>query len=88
MIVIDASAALSGLLNDGPARRSLATEQVHAPHLVDAEIASGLRRRVSARQLTAALSVETLSLPEEICRALDDVSAPVHRYPDHDWSTL
>ncbi|MEU1705841.1 aldo/keto reductase [Streptomyces sp. NPDC005706] len=41
-----------------------------------------------AQQLTAALSVETLSLPDEICRALDDVSAPVHRYPDHDWSTL
>ncbi|MER8030401.1 aldo/keto reductase [Streptomyces bauhiniae] len=42
----------------------------------------------NARQLAAALSVETLSLPDEICRALDDVSAPVHRYPDHDWSTL
>ncbi|WAU80688.1 aldo/keto reductase [Streptomyces sp. Qhu-G9] len=42
----------------------------------------------NAPQLTAALSVETLSLPDEICRALDDVSAPVHHYPDHDWSTL
>ncbi|MEU5433378.1 aldo/keto reductase [Streptomyces sp. NPDC020719] len=42
----------------------------------------------NARQLAAALSVETLSLPDEICRALDDVSAPVHRYPDQDWSTL
>ncbi|MGW5863898.1 aldo/keto reductase [Streptomyces sp. NPDC055239] len=42
----------------------------------------------NAQQLTAALSVETLSLPDEICQALDDVSAPVHRYPDHDWSTL
>ncbi|MGW0469083.1 aldo/keto reductase [Streptomyces sp. NPDC003027] len=42
----------------------------------------------NARQLTAALSVETLSLPDEIRRALDDVSAPVHRYPDQDWSTL
>ncbi|NEB95170.1 aldo/keto reductase [Streptomyces bauhiniae] len=42
----------------------------------------------TARQLAAALSVEALSLPDEICRALDDVSAPVHRYPDHDWSTL
>jgi aryl-alcohol dehydrogenase-like predicted oxidoreductase len=42
----------------------------------------------NAQQLTAALSVETLSLPEEICQALDDVSAPLHRYPDHDWSTL
>ncbi|PRH77536.1 aldo/keto reductase [Streptomyces solincola] len=41
-----------------------------------------------ARQLAAALSVEALSLPDEIRRALDDVSAPVHRYPDQDWSTL
>ncbi|NGO67824.1 aldo/keto reductase [Streptomyces boncukensis] len=42
----------------------------------------------TAQQLTAALSVEGLTLPEEICQALDDVSAPVHRYPDHDWSEL
>ncbi|MET8578811.1 aldo/keto reductase [Streptomyces sp. NPDC005012] len=42
----------------------------------------------TSQQLEAALSVETLTLPDEICRALDDVSAPVHRYPDHDWSTL
>ncbi|MGW7054858.1 aldo/keto reductase [Streptomyces sp. NPDC054887] len=42
----------------------------------------------NAHQLAAALSVEALSLPDEICRALDDVSAPVHRYPDQDWSTL
>ncbi|MEU4211179.1 aldo/keto reductase [Streptomyces sp. NPDC026206] len=42
----------------------------------------------TAQQLEAALSVETLSLPDEICQALDDVSAPVHRYPDQDWSTL
>lgn len=41
-----------------------------------------------AQQLTAALSVEALTLPDEICMALDDVSAPLHRYPDHDWSTL
>ena len=42
----------------------------------------------TAQQLTAALSVETLSLPDEIYQALDDVSAPLHRYPDHDWSSL
>jgi aryl-alcohol dehydrogenase-like predicted oxidoreductase len=42
----------------------------------------------NAQQLTQALSVEALTLPDEICQALDDVSAPLHRYPDHDWSTL
>ena len=42
----------------------------------------------NAAQLAAALSVESLTLPEEIHRALDDISAPVHYYPDHDWSAL
>ncbi|CAL9389226.1 aldo/keto reductase [Streptomyces sp. enrichment culture] len=42
----------------------------------------------TSQQLTEALSVEGLSLPEEIRAALDDVSAPVHRYPDQDWSEL
>ncbi len=42
----------------------------------------------TAQQLAEALSVEGLSLPHEIRRALDDVSAPVHRYPDQDWSEL
>ncbi len=53
MIVVDASAALAGLLNDGSARRLLSGDQVHAPHLVDSEVASGLRRRVAAGQLTS-----------------------------------
>ena len=53
MIVGDASAALSALLHPGEARRVLAIEQLHVPHLVDAEIASGLRRRVGAGDLAA-----------------------------------
>lgn len=54
MIVVDASAALSALLNAGPARRALADEQLHAPHLIDTEVASGLRRNVQAKRLSAA----------------------------------
>ena len=53
MIVVDASVALSALLNDGAARRALASEQLHAPHLIDSEVASGLRRMVAAEQLSA-----------------------------------
>jgi predicted nucleic acid-binding protein len=53
VIVVDASAALSALLNAGPARRALTSEQLHAPHLIDIEVASGLRRRVAAQQLEA-----------------------------------
>jgi len=54
MIVVDASAALAALLNDGQARRSIAVERLHAPHLIDSEIASGLRRQVQRSRLSAA----------------------------------
>lgn len=48
MIVVDASAALSALVNAGQARTAMGREQIHVPHLIDAEVASGLRRRVAA----------------------------------------
>lgn len=53
MIVVDASTAIAGLLNSGPARRSLGAEQLHVPHLIDSEVANGLRRQVNARQIGA-----------------------------------
>ncbi len=51
MIVLDASATLPALLNAGPARDLLAGEQLHAPQLLDFEVAAGLRRSVSAQHL-------------------------------------
>jgi len=53
VIVVDASAATAALLNDGPARHALANEQLHAPHLIDVEVASGLRRAVLAGTIPA-----------------------------------
>lgn len=53
VIVLDASAALSALLNAGPARSSLATEQLHAPHLIDSEVTSVLRRLVVSGRISA-----------------------------------
>jgi predicted nucleic acid-binding protein len=53
VIVVDASAALAGLLNDGPARRQLSAEQLHVPHLIDSEVASALRRYVLSNDLSA-----------------------------------
>lgn len=53
MIVVDASAAIAALLNAGAARDLLGDEQLHAPHLVDHEVASALRRRVLAGALFA-----------------------------------
>lgn len=49
MMVVDASAAVLGLLNDGDARRSLASEAVAVPHLVDSEVANALRAQVLRR---------------------------------------
>jgi predicted nucleic acid-binding protein len=53
VIVVDASAALSALLNAGAARTLLAGEQLHVPHLVDSELASGLRRHVARGDVSA-----------------------------------
>ena len=53
MIVLDASAAVQALLNDGQARLLVAAESLHAPHLVDAEVLSALRRLIGAGTLTA-----------------------------------
>ncbi|CAN5560870.1 PIN domain-containing protein [soil metagenome] len=54
MIVIDASAALSGLLNDGAARVWMTREQLHAPHLIDSEVVSVLRHHVASGRLPVA----------------------------------
>jgi predicted nucleic acid-binding protein len=53
MIVLDASAALAALLNDGQARHLIGSERLHSPHLIDSEITSGLRRLVRRNQLSA-----------------------------------
>lgn len=60
MIVVDASAALSALLNAGTARQTLRDEQLHIPHLADSEIAHGLRRRVLACDVKAAAAWSAL----------------------------
>lgn len=49
--MVDASAALSALLSAGAARSILRVDSVHAPHLIDAEVASGLRGLVAGRRL-------------------------------------
>lgn len=53
MIVVDASVAVSALLNDGDARRMLGENALGAPHLVDAEVLHTLRRLLNRGQLTA-----------------------------------
>lgn len=81
MIVVDASAALSALLNAGPARRALASEQLHAPHLIDIEVASGLRRRVASLQLDADAGWTAL----DALRRLGMTRYPVFSFLDRVW---
>lgn len=51
MIVVDASAAVLALLNDGEARAALAAERLASPHLVDAEVLHTLRSHVIRGEL-------------------------------------
>jgi predicted nucleic acid-binding protein len=53
VIVVDASAAVLALLNDGNARRLLAKETVAVPHLADSEVAHALRAQVLRGHLDA-----------------------------------
>jgi predicted nucleic acid-binding protein len=60
VIVADASAAVSALLNNGSARRAFGDEQLHVPHLIDSEVANALRRHVAAGRLAPDVAWEAL----------------------------
>jgi predicted nucleic acid-binding protein len=61
LIVLDASAAILALLNDGDARRLLASEPVAVPHLVDSEVVHVLRSQVRRDALSAEEARRALS---------------------------
>src|SRR5205807_6921156 len=73
VIVMDASAALTVLVNAGPARRALADDQVHVPHLIDSEVASGLRGQVAAGRVPAKTARKLL----EVWQRLGMIRYPV-----------
>ncbi|OBI40347.1 ribonuclease [Mycobacterium kyorinense] len=81
MIVLDASAALAALLNDGRSRRLVAAERLHAPHLIDSEIASALRRRAQAQQLSTAQGWRAL----DTWRHLAVTRHAIHTLLDRIW---
>ena len=81
MIVVDASAALAALFNDGPARQTLGGEQLHVPHLVDSEVASGLRRRVAAGHVTETDGLAALN----VWRRLAMTRYAIHPLLDRVW---
>jgi predicted nucleic acid-binding protein len=53
VIVIDASAAVLGLLNDGEARAMLAGEAVVCPHLADSEVVHAIRSQLLRGEIAA-----------------------------------
>jgi len=81
VIVVDASVALAALLNAGPARSALSTEQLHAPHLVDSEVANALRRGVIGGQLEG----ETGWAALDTWRRLGLTRYPVFSVRDRVW---
>ncbi|MCA1690256.1 MAG: type II toxin-antitoxin system VapC family toxin [Actinobacteria bacterium] len=62
MIVLDASAAVFALLNDGEARRWVAHESVAVPHLADSEVAHALRAQTLRGRLRTDHAREALGL--------------------------
>jgi predicted nucleic acid-binding protein len=81
VIVVDASAGLSALLNAGAARRALATEPLHAPHLIDSEVANALRRAVAARRLDGGAAWTAL----DVWRRLGMTRYPAYSLLDRIW---
>jgi predicted nucleic acid-binding protein len=78
VIVVDASAVLEVLLRTRAAarveRRLFGRDTLHAPHLLDVEVAQVLRRYEARRELTAGRGSEALA---------DLAALPLNRYP-HD----
>jgi predicted nucleic acid-binding protein len=66
VIVVDASAAVLGLLRDGTARSLLGTETVAAPFLIDVEIANALRNRVHRGHVDAGTARQALHVWESL----------------------
>lgn len=79
MIVVDASAVLEVLLLTPAAARVskrlfAASETLHAPHLLDLEVAQVLRRYWRSRELTSERGLQALQDLEDF---------PLTRYPHH-----
>ncbi len=79
MIVVDASALIELLLRTRTGARLESRllaggESLHAPHLIDVEVAQVLRRFTGAREMSPQRGEEALG---------DLADLPLHRYPHH-----
>ena len=65
MIVIDAAAFIDAVDGRRPVLDRLMNEDIHAPHLFDVEVVSGLRRLVAGGRFEPELAAEALSILEQ-----------------------
>jgi predicted nucleic acid-binding protein len=75
MVVVDASVVVEALLRRpaaAKARARLTVSEAHAPHLLDIEVVSALRRLLASRQVTSERAGAALT---------DFLSLSVERYP-------
>ena len=66
MVVIDASVLIDALLVAGPARQRLASTNLQAPELIDAELLSVLRRLVLADKLNEGHALQALATAQRL----------------------
>lgn len=66
MIVLDASAALLGLMNDGESRALLQSESIVSPHLVDSDVVHALRSQVLRGQLDPVMGERILRVWQQL----------------------
>jgi len=66
MLVIDASVLVDALLVAGPARSRLASDNLQAPELIDAELLSALRRLVLADKLQDSHALQALATADRL----------------------
>ena len=81
--MIDASALIDAVVHPGAlgeaSRAMIASARCHAPHLIDAEVGSVLRRLVLRRELEAALAETRLGQAGQLVDVRHDMVGPLGR---------
>lgn len=62
MIVVDASAVVLALFRDGDARELIASDDVHAPHLIDSEVTQVLRSHERTMRVSPSVARKALDV--------------------------
>ncbi|MDQ8044236.1 MAG: type II toxin-antitoxin system VapC family toxin [Patulibacter sp.] len=66
MIVVDASAMVEAITGNTTTQAALAGRALHAPHLIDSEVTSTLRRQASAGRISTRDALRSLTVLREL----------------------